>query len=59
MKAIVIFLLVVSLMRIGCRIAYLSDKEYPRVTTLSKVDDAWATIFSIAISVWCGYALLT
>lgn len=59
MKAIVIFLLVLSLVRIGARLAFLSKSEYPRSVNWRKADDVWSAGAAIAIALWCGYVLLT
>lgn len=58
MKTIVIFVLVLSLIRIGARLYALSYRAYPRTVQWSKGEDYFSLLCTTVLAVWCGWALL-
>lgn len=58
MKAIVIFIFVLTVFRIGVRAHRIYAGTYPRIQRWTKAEDQRGLIFTIALAIWCGWVLL-
>lgn len=58
MKAIVIFLLALCLIRIGARLTMIFQHDYPRIVRWSRAEDVRGVVYAIVFAAWCGWALL-